>query len=251
MTLIALHQSTVHPMDPVRLVAVAREAGVGAIGLRVTAADDDRHWWSKGLGSAVLHDLIAALPAAGVGVLDIGRVELGPELTVFDGRHGYVRALDVGVRLGARHVTVRAGDGDAREQFAILAELAGRYGIRPLLTAVPGTAVDSIEEAADIARTAGGGVLLDVSPQAEAGAVADAIAKLGDVLTTVRVPARELETAPERPGLLAALPAGVDVAIGAAHTGNPAPDEPGPIDADHVARIARLRAAVETMLAPE
>jgi hypothetical protein len=251
---IALHQSTVHPLDPVALVQVVEKAGLPSVGLRVAAVDDSRQWWSKGIGSAMLHELVAALLTSRVTVLDVGRVELGPELRVFDGRQAYTRALELGVRLGAQFVTVRARTGseeDPAELFAHLAELAGRYRLRPLLAVVPGTPVDRIERAVEIVAGTGGGVVLDVSPRRDDPAVvADTVVELGEALGYVRVPARELaqetDGAPAGAGMLATLPPEIAVAIGG--TVADAPDTPGPIAADHVARAMALRAAVDAML---
>lgn len=77
MNRIALHQSTVHPLDPVALVEVARGAGLDSIGLRVAAAADVEPWWSRGIGSPMLPDLIEALLTHRVTVLDVGRVLTG------------------------------------------------------------------------------------------------------------------------------------------------------------------------------
>jgi hypothetical protein len=245
---IALHQSTVHPLDPVALVRVVEEAGLPSIGLRVTAVDDSRNWWSKGIGSAMLHELVPALLASRVTVLDVGRVELGPELRVVDGRHAYSRALELGVRLGAQFVTSRAAaasDADPAELFALLAELAHRYRLRPLLAVVPGTPVSDLGRAVEIVDGTGGGVVLDVSPvRDDPATVADTVVELGDLLGYVRVPARELD----RPaaGMLATLPPEIAVAIGDSPADDP--EAPVPITDDHVARVVVLRDAVDAML---
>ena len=247
MNRIALHQSTVHPLDPVALVRVVEKAGVASIGLRVAAVDDGTQWWSKGIGSAMLHDLVPALLESRVTVLDVGRVELGPELRVVDGRHAYSRALELGVRLGAQFVTSRAAAAgeDPAELFALLAELAHRYRLRPLLAVVPGTPVDRLERAVAVVTGTGGGVVLDVSPEHDdPAAVADTVVELGDLLGYVRVPARELGH--PAAGLLATLPPEIAVAIGG--TPADAPDAAGPIAGDHVARVVALREAVDVML---
>jgi hypothetical protein len=243
---IALHQSVVYPMDPVAQVGVARAAGMDSIGLRVAAVDDEQAWWAKGLGSPMLHELIAALLASRVTVLDVGRVELGPELHVVDGRHAYVRALEIGVRLGAQYVTARAGTGDPRELFGVLTDLAARYQLRALLTAVPGTEVDTLDRAVEIVTGTRAGVVLDVSPLDDPDEVADTVARLGDLLGYVRVPAAAIEAVPAPAGLLATLPPQVAVAIGTAP--GESPTAAGPVDADHAARVAHLRARVDAML---
>ncbi len=258
MNRIALHQSTVHPLDPVELVELAGAAGVDSIGLRVAAVDEVAQWWSKGIGSPMLHALIPALLASRVTVLDVGRVLLGPELRVLDGQHAYVRVLELGVRLGAQFVTARAAvgsaddrTGEAAELFGRLAELAQRYRLRPLITVVPATAVATVAQAREVIAGTDGGIVLDVSPRTDTAAgVDDVVVELGPALGYVRVPAAELEGG-GAPGLLATLPAQVAVAVGASVTGDPEPADPAtadPAPVDPVARVRALRAAVDAML---
>ena len=249
MNRIALHQSTVHPMDPIELVRLAEAAGVDSIGLRVAAVDEVQQWWSKGIGSPVLHELIPALLAARVTVLDVGRVQLGPELRVLDSRHAYLRALELGVRLGAQFVTARAGAGSTDhpgELFGLLAELAARYRLRPLITVVPGTSVATLDDARTVIEGTDGGIVLDVSPRTHTAAVVDdLVLELGARLGYVRVPALELADG-GAPGLLATLPPQVAVAIGGSVTGDPEPL--GIIGGDRVAQVRALRSAVDGML---
>jgi hypothetical protein len=251
---VALHQSTVAPLDPVSLVDVAWRAGLSSVGLRVAgiATAQVEQWWSRGIGSPVLPVLVDALLAARVTVLDVGRVPLGPELCVVDIGHPYGRVLELGSRLGAQFITSRAGapDHDPVEFFARLAELARRYHVRPLLAVAPDTAIPDLDRAVAAVQGTGGGVVLDVVPGRDtAEAVDETVVELGDLLGYVRVAARPLaDTAP--PGLLATLPPQVPVAIGTSPE-----DDDGPVDiadaadvADVVARVAALRAAVDTLL---
>lgn len=248
---IALHQSTVHPLDPVALVGVARGAGLDSIGLRVAAVADVEPWWSRGIGSPMLPELIDALLAHRVTVLDVGRVPLGPELCVVDIGHPYGRVLELGTRLGAQFITVRAGDpaDDPAELFARLAELAARYHLRPLLSPAAGTAVATLEQAAATVAGTGGGVVLDVVPGRDDATVVDeTVVELGDLLGYVRVPARALEHT-ATPGLLATLPPPVPVAIGGGSAAMPAHIDRADLDLSRqVARAAALRAAVDTLL---
>lgn len=249
MNRIALHQSSVHPLDPVELVQLAATAGVDSIGLRVAAVEEVAQWWSRGIGSPVLHSLIPALLGSRVTVLDVGRVHLGPELRVVDSQHAYVHALELGVRLGAQFVTARAtpdATDDPVELFAILAELARRFQLRALLTVVPDTPVATLERARAVVAGTGGGIVLDVSPRTQtADAVDELVLELGPALGYVRVPAAELADG-GTPGLLATLPPQVAVAIGGSPTGDPVPQET--MDVDQVARVRALRAAVDAML---
>ena len=267
MNRIALHQSVLAPLGPVELVDVAQQAGLDAVGLRVAAAGhaDVEHWWSRGIGSPVLPALVDALLRARVTVLDVGRVPLGPELCVVDIGHPYGRVLELGTRLGAQFVTVRAGapgrdetTGDPAEFFARLTDLAGRYNLRPLLSPAAGTAVATLDQALAVVAGTGGGVVLDVVPGRDnATAVDETVVELGERLGYVRVAARALDHA-AAPGLLATLPPQVPVAIGGTSTASgPSPDVPADPDAPAlgaydpdvlVAWVAAQRRAVDGML---
>jgi hypothetical protein len=214
----------------------------------------------------MLRDLVAALLAARVTVLDVGRVRLGPELRVWDGQHAYARALELGVRLGAQFVTARADADvadDPAELFAVLDELAGRYRLRPLLAVVAGTPAATPAAAAAIVDGTHGGIVLDVSPGTDApAAVAETVVELGELLGYVRVPAHELGDA-TAPGLLATLPPQVPVVIGEPPAPVTAPtppvlsttpagaDDAGAAQTDEAELLARLtawRAAVDALL---
>ena len=256
MNRIALHQSTVHPLDPVALVDVAHRAGLDSVGLRVAAEADVEPWWSRGIGSPMLRALVDVLLAARVTVLDVGRVPRGPELCVVDIGHPYGRVLELGSRLGAQFVTVRAGGptDDPAEFFRRLAELAGRYQLRPLLSLAPGTAVATLERAVAVVEGTGGGVVLDVVPGRDTAAQVDeTVVELGAHLGYVRVSARALARSAE-PGLLATLPPQVPVAIGGAPAGPQPPRaadtaDPAAGDPDaQVARVSALRLAIDAML---
>jgi hypothetical protein len=173
---------------------------------------------------------------------------------VVDIGHPYGRVLELGSRLGAQFVTSRAGapDHDPAEFFARFAELAGRYHLRPLVAPAAGTAVATLEQALAVVEGTEGGVVLDVVPGRDSPErVDETVVELGDRLGYVRVAARLLAD-DVAPGLLATLPPQVPVAIGGAPEdpgtgGDDSPDaEPG--DGDPVARVAALRARVDTLL---
>ncbi|QYN32944.1 sugar phosphate isomerase/epimerase [Pseudonocardia sp. DSM 110487] len=243
MNRIALHHSPVLPLSPVELVALAREAGYSSIGIRVASADEAEPWWQRGIGSPMLPALVDALLESRVTVLDVGRVELGPELHRVDYAHPYLRALELGARLGAQFVTARAtAQPGQREHFAALAELAQRYGLRPLLHAVPGTGAPTLHHALDVVGTSGGGVVLDVLSQAglTADAVDQTVVELGDRLGYVRLLVGELEQGSPPHGLLATLPPQVPLAIGT--------DQPGCVGGNRVDRLRAVLHAVDGLL---
>jgi hypothetical protein len=190
----------------------------------------------------MLRELVDALLQARVTVLDVGRVELGPELHSVDYARPYLRALELGARLGAQFVTARATAGpDQRGHFAALADLARRYGLRPLLHSVPGTAAPTLDDALDVVAATGGGVVLDVRSQAGTtpDAVEQTVVELGDRLGYVRLLAGELEHGTPPAGLLATLPPQVPLAISA--------DEPGFLMSPDGDRVARLRTVLRVV----
>ncbi len=249
MNRIAVHQSIVHPLDPVGLVQIAERAGIDSVGLHVASVEEVEPWWVKGIGSEMLRAMVSALLASRVTVLDVGRLRLGPELRVWDGRHAYARALELGVRLGAQFVTARAAtdiDEDPADLFAVLDELAARYRLRPLLAVVPGTPAATPAMAAAIVDGTRGGIVLDVSPHTDTPAtVEEAVVELGERLGYVRVPAHELD-ADTTPGLLATLPPQVPVAIG--DTAGSSPASNGRVTGDPLARLTAWRDAVDVLL---
>ena len=111
----------------------------------MAAVDEVRQWWSGGIGSPVLHALIPALLAARVTVLDVGRVDWGrscgcwtantPTCAHWSSACGWAPS-------SSPHGPPRSAD-DPAELFARLVELAGPYRLRPLITVVPGTPVDT------------------------------------------------------------------------------------------------------------
>jgi hypothetical protein len=48
---IAVHQSIVHPLDPVGLVRLAEQAGIDSVGLHVATTPEVELWWVKGIGA--------------------------------------------------------------------------------------------------------------------------------------------------------------------------------------------------------
>lgn len=243
MNRVALHHSTVLPLSPAELVTLAREAGYESIGIRVASADEAGPWWRRGIGSPILPTLVDALLESRVTVLDVGRVELGPELHSVDYTHPYLRALELGARLGAQFVTARAtAQPDQHAHFAALAELAHRYGLRPLLHAVPGTAAPTLDHALEIVGSTGGGVVLDALSQAgpTADDVEQTVVELGDRLGYVRLLVDELEHGAAAPGLLATLPPQVPLAVGT--------DEPGYLATDRADRLSAVLRTVDQLL---
>ena len=182
-----------------------------------------QQWWSKGIGSPVLHSLIPALLGSPG---DRARRRAGASRTRA-ARGGQPARLRPGP--GARRaprgaVRHRAGRPrlDRRPGRAVRdAGRAGRGGTSSgrCITVVPGTPVATLDQARAVVAGTGGGIVLDVSPRTHtADRVDELVVELGPALGYVRVPAAELADG-GTPGLLATLPPQVAVAIGGSADG--------------------------------
>ena len=76
MNRMVVHQSVVHPLDPLQLTELLPGTGWDSLGLHVGAAEEVEHWWSGGTGEQNLARLVDLLLQTRVTVLDVGRVRL-------------------------------------------------------------------------------------------------------------------------------------------------------------------------------
>jgi hypothetical protein len=247
-----VHQSVVHPRDPLELTELLPGTGWNSLGLHVGAAEEVEHWWSGGTGERNLARLVDLLLATRVTVLDVGRVRLDGPLPADDvhARHG--RVLDLGARFGARYVTARFGApgtpagrslAERVDLFGQLAEQARPYRLRPLLAPVPADRLDLLAEAVEVVAPCRGGVVLDVPAVSTTREhVEEAVELAWEHLGYVRVSARQVESAGNAAaGLLATLPPHVPVAVGGDDSLGLLADDPGP-------RLRTLHALVDGML---
>ncbi|WP_433799264.1 hypothetical protein [Actinomycetospora sp. CA-084318] len=247
MNRVAVHHSVLDPADPVACVLAARAGGLDAVGLHVAAAPEAERAWGHGAGMPLLAALVDVLLVTRVTTLDVGRIDLGEPVTgaADDPRR---RTLDLGARLGAQFVTVRAADGDPGDALAELAGQAAAFRVRPLLVPSDGT---SVRDALAAAAGTSAGVVLDVAPwTADPEEVAELVVEAGDALGYVRVPADQL--APDMgsaTSLLATLPPWVPVVIGAPREPLSARDPADPTaPARAGAFLAACRAGIDRLL---
>lgn len=107
-------------------------------------------------GSPMLLETVRRLQDNGVEVRDVEIVSLKPGLVTAD----YDRALEVGVRLGARFLNVLCDDPDldrAADTFAVLVERARLYEIRPALEPMSYKHVNTLEQARRVVERSDGG----------------------------------------------------------------------------------------------
>ncbi|SDY78043.1 hypothetical protein SAMN05661080_04588 [Modestobacter sp. DSM 44400] len=252
MNRMAVHQSVVHPLDPVDLVELLPSTGWDSIGLHVGAVEEVEQWWSGGAGERHLARLIDLLLETRVSVLDVGRVQLDGPLPRDDVHAFHGRVLDLGARFGAQFVTARFGApgwpagrslAERVDVFGQLAEQARPFRLRPLLAPVPVTRPDLVADAVSVVAPSRGGLVLDVqvsdtSPAEVEAAVDSVLEHLGYIRLSARQVAASGELAA---GLLATLPPHVPVAIGG-------DDSLGLVVADHRPRLVALHEVVDRML---
>jgi sugar phosphate isomerase/epimerase len=256
-----LEHLTLLGLAPPDLVTVAAHAGFGAVGLRLSPATDHERPWPMAPGSAMLAETALRCADTGVTVLDAEAVRLGPG-RLGAGRADFRPVLDAAAQLGARYVNALCEDTDLgrlSDEFARLVADARPYGIRPVIEFMAYRSVHTLADAtAIVARSGGGGILIDALHVQRCGVSLGAIRALDPGLVTyvqlcdapLTAPADQVGEARsarllpgdgELPvtGLLAALPHGVPVAVEAPQVGA----------ADHPAAFAaRARRALESVL---
>ena len=159
----SLAQLTALSYDPPRLVQLAADTGYDAAGIRLLPAAPGGACYPLMDDAALLRETRARIEGTGVPVLDLELIRIGAG---FDAG-AYLSFMDVGARLGAKHILVAGDEPDeARmvEGFARLCDAAAGFGLSCDLEFMPWTAVPSLSHAVRIVEGAGrrnGGVLVD------------------------------------------------------------------------------------------
>src|SRR2546430_7857315 len=106
--MISLDHLTLLDVPPPDLVVIARDAGFGAVGIRIATAGPGEEPYPMTVDSRMLAQTLDALRDTGIEVLDVEVLRLGPDTTPAD----YRQTLEVGGRLRARFVNVMGDDPD-------------------------------------------------------------------------------------------------------------------------------------------
>jgi len=177
---ISLAHLTALPCDPPTLVQIAADAGCAAAGIRLWPAMPGGTHYALMDDAALLRETLARMAATGVSVLDIELLRIGAAFDVA----ACTPFLDVGARLGAKHILVAGDDPDearATASFAALCEAAARYDLTCNLEFMPWTAVRDAPGAHRIVSAAAqpnGGVLIDALHWARSGSTLDDVSAL-------------------------------------------------------------------------
>ncbi|WP_370617657.1 TIM barrel protein [Mumia qirimensis] len=151
-------------LSPPELVDAAAAAGYQYVGLRLTKVTMEEPYYPLTYDPALMRATKTHLAATGVEVLD---VELA-RLTSGDEPRDFVRFLEAGAELGARHVITQFPDADFNrkvDRFAELCELARPLGLTIDLEFPSWTETGNLTEATRILRAAdqsNAGMLIDL-----------------------------------------------------------------------------------------
>lgn len=230
---VGLAQLSLVGTAPPDLVIIAAEAGFDFIGARVRPVTATERAYDLQPGSPMLKETLARMRDTGVTVRDI-------EFLLLDGsgqREAWLRMMAAGQALGASSLTVAGADADTSRLADTLARMTedGRgFGIVPTLEPISYQPVNSIPDAAGLARQAGCKIVVDALHFNRFGGTVEQLAASADLVPLLqlcdgpvqRPASREdlvAESRSERgvPGeggfdlaaLVAALPAGTPVSV--------------------------------------
>jgi sugar phosphate isomerase/epimerase len=234
--LLGLEHLTLLDVAPPRFASLAAQAGFGAVGLRISPVTSDEPAWPMSPGSPMLADTVRRCADAGVDVLGVEAIRLGPAAGPAD----HEPVLHAAAELGAWHVNALCEDPDLdrlADRFAELVAAARPFRIRPVIEFMAYRSVKTLADAVAVAGpSGGGGLLIDALHVQRCGVDLGELAAVdpgligylqlcdaplkppGDELHEARA-ARLLPGAGELPlrDLLAALPAGIPAAVEAPH----------------------------------
>jgi sugar phosphate isomerase/epimerase/4-hydroxyphenylpyruvate dioxygenase-like putative hemolysin len=172
----SLAHLTALSLSPPELVEAAADAGYRYVGLRLTRVTPQEPHYPLATDPALMRSTKVRLAATGVEVLDVELARISPER---DPRE-FLRFLEAGAELGARHVITQLPDPDRNrktERFAQLCELARPFGLTVDLEFPSWTETPDLREAVRVLRGAdqpNAGILVDLLHFARSGSsVAD------------------------------------------------------------------------------
>ncbi|MEV4620574.1 TIM barrel protein [Asanoa sp. NPDC049573] len=172
----SLAHLTALSLSPPELVDAAADGGYRYVGLRLTRVTAQEPHYPLATDPALMRTTKIRLAATGVEVLDVELARIGPDQHPRD----FVRFLEAGADLGARHVITQLPDPDrARkiDRFAELCELARPLGLTVDLEFPSWTETPDLREAVRVVRAAdqsNAGILIDLLHFARSGSsVAD------------------------------------------------------------------------------
>lgn len=233
----SLAHLTALSLSPPELVDAAAAAGYRYVGLRLTKVTPQEPHYPLASDPALMRATKTHLAATGIEVLDIELARITSQANPRE----YLRFLETGAELGARHVITQLPDPDFSrkvDRFAELCELARPLGLTLDLEFPSWTETPDLAEATRVLRAAdqpNAGILVDLLHFARSGSnltqlrqlpaewfhfahVCDAPAEIPDTTEGVIHTARFERLFPgeggiDTDGILAALPSGIPYAL--------------------------------------
>ncbi|HEX6358097.1 MAG TPA: TIM barrel protein [Actinophytocola sp.] len=160
----SLAHLTALSLSPPELVDAAASGGYRYVGLRLTRVTAEEPHYPLATDPALMRATKARLAATGVEVLDIELARIGPH----DRPADFLRILETGAELGARHVITQLPDPDPVrkvDHFAELCDLARPLGLTLDLEFPSWTETADLTEAVRVLRAAdrpNAGILIDL-----------------------------------------------------------------------------------------
>ncbi|MDQ7904805.1 TIM barrel protein [Phytohabitans sp. ZYX-F-186] len=176
----SLAHLTALSLSPPELVEAAAEAGYRYVGLRLTRVTAQEPHHPLATDPALMRTTKIRLAATGIEVLDIELARISPREEPRD----FLRFLEAGAELGARHVITQLPDPDRTrkiDRFAELCQLAKPLGLTVDLEFPSWTETPDLTEATRVLRAAdqpNAGILVDLLHFARSGS---SIADLRDL----------------------------------------------------------------------
>ncbi|WP_327589621.1 TIM barrel protein [Nonomuraea sp. NBC_00507] len=176
----SLAHLTALSLSPPELVSAAADAGYRYVGLRMTRVTPYEPHHPLATDPALMRATKVRLAATGIEVLDIELARIAPD----DDPADFLRFLEAGAVLGARHVITQLPDPDfARkaDRFARLCEMARPFGLTIDLEFPSWTQTPNLTEAVRVLRDAdrpNAGILVDLIHFARSGS---SVAELRDL----------------------------------------------------------------------
>ena len=180
MTDFSLAHLTVGSLAPPDVIAVAARAGYNHAGLRLIGATPETPAYPLMHDRAMMRETKVRMGETGIRVLDIELVRLAPETDIA----GLEPFLEAGAELGAKHVITGGYDADRSrliERFAQLCDLAGPFGLSPVLEFFPWTVVPNLTAAFEVieaAKRPNSGILVDTLHFARSSSTLDELDRL-------------------------------------------------------------------------
>ncbi|GAA3598750.1 hypothetical protein GCM10022419_097970 [Nonomuraea rosea] len=176
----SLAHLTALSLSPPELVSAAADAGYRYVGLRMTRVTPHEPHHPLATDPALMRATKVRLAATGIEVLDIELARMAPD----DDPAVFLRFLEAGAELGARHVITQLPDPEftrKADRFARLCELARPLGLTIDLEFPSWTQTPDLTEAVRVLRDArqpNAGILIDLIHFARSGS---SVAELRDL----------------------------------------------------------------------